>query len=284
VLMPLSYGAVDLAHVLWIGGPQGSGKTSVARTLSRRFDLQLYIVDRRTWVHEPRMPATEFGSLSMDERWVDATPARMLDWFLTTSRHRFRLVLEDLRDLPDSPLAVVEGPQLFPTSVAAVLRSPENALFLLPDLDEQRERLLARGPMPGVSDGERARANATERDLLITRRFGWEAADLQLTVLRVDAPLDGVVERAVEHFRPVIERGPREADLAGLRRFENDVDATQVRLYRESLGADAPADVPLPFACECGAPGCEDTIDLTLAEYEALSAAGDRSPLRRPRP
>jgi len=178
---------VDLAHVLWIGGPQGSGKTSVARALSRRFDLQLYIVDRRTWVHEPRMPSTEFGSLSMDERWVDAAPARMLDWFLGTSRHRFRLVLEDLRALPDSPLAVVEGPQLFPTSVAAVLRAPENALFLLPDLDEQRERLRARGPMLGVSDGERARANATERDLLITRRFGWEAADLRLKVLRVDA-------------------------------------------------------------------------------------------------
>jgi len=275
---------VDLAHVLWIGGPQGSGKTSVARALSRRFDLQLYIVDRRTWVHEPRMPSTEFGSLSMDERWVDAAPARMLDWFLGTSRHRFRLVLEDLRALPDSPLAVVEGPQLFPTSVAAVLRAPENALFLLPDLDEQRERLRARGPMLGVSDGERARANATERDLLITRRFGWEAADLRLKVLRVDAPLDVIVERAVEHFRPVIERGPREADLAALRRFENDVDATQVRLYRESLGADAPDDVPLAFACECGEPGCEDTTELTLAGYEALSAGGDRSPLRRPRP
>src|SRR6476469_5060671 len=35
--------------------------------------------------------------------------------FLRTSRHRFRLVLEDLRALPDSPLALVEGPQLFPT-------------------------------------------------------------------------------------------------------------------------------------------------------------------------
>ncbi len=83
----------------------------------------------------------------------------------------------------------------------------------------------------------------------------------------------------------MIERGPREADLAALRRFENDVDATQVRLYRESLGADrAPGRRPLAFACECGEPGCEDTIELTLAEYEAISAGGDRSPLRRPRP
>jgi hypothetical protein len=276
--------AVDLSHVLWIGGGQGSGKTSIALALARRFDLQLYNVDRRTWVHESRMPETEFRSLSMDERWVESTPGQMLDWFLTTSRHRFRLVLEDLATLPSSPVTIVEGPQLFPTSVAAVLRDPDQALFLIADLDEQRERLLARGPILGTSDGVRARANATERDLMISRRFTWEAADLRLAALPVDAPLNEMIERAAEHFLPVIERGPREVDLPAIRRFENDVAATQVRLYRESLASGAPEDVPLGFACECGVSGCADEIELTLAEYEALSAATDRSPLRRPRP
>jgi hypothetical protein len=275
---------VDLAHVLWIGGPQGSGKSSIARALSRRFDLQLYAIDHRVWVHEPRMPGTEFRSLSMDERWVHATPERMLDWFLNTSRHRFRLVLEDLRALPDSPLAVVEGPQLFPTSVASVLRDPGHALFFIPDLDGQRERLLARGPIPGTSDGLRARTNATERDLMITRRFTYEAVDLRLTALPVDAPLDELIERAAAHFRRVIEAGPRDVDLPAIRRFENDVLATQVRLYRESLGAPEPEDAAVPLACECGASGCAEEIELSLAEYDAISAAGDRSPLRRPRP
>ncbi|MDX6475196.1 MAG: hypothetical protein QOH95_707 [Gaiellaceae bacterium] len=275
---------MDLSHVLWIGGGQGSGKSSIALALSREFDLQLYVVDWRTWVHEPRMPKTEFATLSMDERWVEATPSRMLDWFLTTSRHRFRLVLEDLRDLPSSPAAVVEGPQLLPTSVAAVLRDPRHALFLIPQLDAQRERLLARGPIPGPSDGVRARINATERDLMITQRIAREAADLRLTALPVDAPLDEMVRRAAEHFRPVVERSPRSVDLAALRRGENDVLATQVRLYRDSLGALKPEDAPLPFSCECGAPGCSDEIELSLEEYDAISAAGDRSPLRRPRP
>jgi hypothetical protein len=276
--------AVDLSHVLWIGGGQGSGKSSIARALSRRFDLQLYVIDFRVWAHEPRMPETEFKSLSMDERWVEATPGQMLDWFVTTSRHRFRLVLEDLAALPPSPLAIVEGPQLFPASVSAVLREPDHALFLIPDLDEQRERLLARGPIPGTSDGLRARANATERDLMITRRFTWEARDLRLATLPVDAPLDEMIERAAEHFRPVIERGPREVDLAAVRRFENDVLATQVRLYRESLGALKPEDAALPFACECGSSGCADDIELSLDEYDAISAGAGRSPLRRPTP
>ena len=275
---------MDLSHVLWIGGGQGSGKSSIAWALSRRFDLQLYAIDHRVWVHEPRMPESEFRGLSMDKRWVDATPQRMLDWFLTTSRHWFRLVLEDLKELSESPLVVVEGPQLLPTTVSAVLRQADQALFLISDLDEQRKRLLARGPILGTSDGLRARANATERDLMITQRYLREAADLRLAVLEVDRPLDEMLELAVEQLRPAIERGPRAADLAAVRRFENDVLATQVRLYRESLGADKPEEGPLQFACECGASRCEVVVELPLADYEALSAGGDKSPLRRPRP
>jgi hypothetical protein len=275
---------VDLSHVLWIGGGQGSGKSSVAWALSRRFDLQLYNVDRRTWVHEARMPTTEFGMLSMDERWVHATPERMLEWFVTTSRHRFRLVLEDLRALPDTPTAIVEGPQLFPTSVSAVLTAPDQALFLIPDRAAQEARLLARGPMPGTSDGVRARANATARDLLISARFAREAQELRLAAFPADRSLAELIDLAAEHFRAAIERGPHAGDLAAMRRFENEVTARQVRLYRESLGPITLPDEPLAFACECGSSGCAAEVELTLTEYEAISAAGDRSPLRRPTP
>jgi hypothetical protein len=93
-----------------------------------------------------------------------------------------------------------------------------------------------------------------------------------------------MIELAVAHLRPAIERGPPGGDLSAVRRFENDVLANQVRLYRESLGTMKRDDKSLRFACECGAPGCSDEIELSLAEYEALSAAGDRSPLRRPTP
>jgi len=230
---------VDPANALWIGGPQGSGKSSVARALAERFGLQLYAVDHRVWVHEPRMPRTEFRSLTMDERWVLATPERMLGWFVTTSRHRFRLVLEDLRELPDEPSVIVEGPQLFPTNVAAVLRSPDQALFLLPDPAEMEERLLARGPVLKTSDGVRARENATARDLLIARTFEREARELRLPVLRVDGALDEVIDLAAAQLGPVVERLPRGGDLEAVRRFEADVLATQIRLYEEWLEATA---------------------------------------------
>jgi hypothetical protein len=155
---------VDLSHVLWIGGGPGSGKSSIARELARRFELQLYAIDEHDAAHEPRMP-----SFVVDEA---------VDGFLTASRHRFRLVLEDLAALPSSPAAIVEGSQLFPASVAAVLRAPENALFLLP----------------------------AERDPM-SQRIGWEAKDLRLATLTVDAPLEEMIERAATHFLPVLSGG-----------------------------------------------------------------------------
>jgi shikimate kinase len=152
---------VDLSHVLWIGGGPASGKSSIGRELADRFDLRLYAVDEHEIAHAPRMP-----SFLADETF---------DGFLTASRHRFRLVLEDLAALSDSPATIVEGSQLLPTSVAAVLREPGHALFLLP-----------------------VEADAT------TQRIRWEARDLRLATLDVDAPLDEMVERAVAHFLPVI--------------------------------------------------------------------------------
>ena len=275
---------MDLAHVLWIGGPQGSGKSSIAWELSRRFGLQLYAVDARTWVHEARMPRTEFSTLTMDERWVDAEPERMLEWFLTTSRHRFRLVLQDLAALPDAPGVVVEGPQLFPPLVAAVLRDRRRALFLLPPAAEMARRLSERGGLPGTSNPERARANATERDLLIALEYRRDVEILDLPHLHVDAPLDEMIERAVAAFEPLLDSLPAGGDLAAVRRLENETVGTQIRLYLESLGDDAPPEWTFPFGCECGRAGCRDTIELTVSEYEAVSGAGDRSPLRPPRP
>jgi hypothetical protein len=230
---------VDLSHALWIGGGPCSGKSAVAAALADRFGLQVYHVDARTWVHEARMPPTEFASLTMDERWVDATPERMLGWFVSTSRHRFRLVLEDLRELLDEPAAIVEGPQLFPTSVSAVLRDPAHALFLLPDPDDLAERRRARGPMRGTSDGARATENVIARDVLIGAAVEREARELRLATLRVDEPLEHMIERAATHFAPVVERLPRGGDLDAVRRFEDEVRQTQIRLYEESLSGAA---------------------------------------------
>ncbi|HVC88399.1 MAG TPA: hypothetical protein VNC40_13385 [Gaiellaceae bacterium] len=201
---------MDPSRVLWIGGPRGSGTSALAQAVAQRAGLQLYSVDDHAEAHEPRLPDTEFARLSPDDRWLAAKPDQMLAWVLNGSRHRFRLVLEDLRALADAPLALVEGAELFPTSVSAVLGAADQALFLVPDPEQQRERLLALGPISGTSDGERARVNATEGDLLITARYRQEARDLRLTVLPAERRFGELVEVAETQFlRAISAAGDR---------------------------------------------------------------------------
>ena len=267
------------ANVLWIGGGQGSGKSSIGKALSRRRGLQLYNIDHRMQAHVARHPEHPFWSMTLDQRWVEPDVETMLGWFLQTSRDRLPIVLEDLAGLPQEPSVIVEGPQLFPSLVAPLLASPAHAVFLVPRTEEQRERLLARGPMTWTSEPELARAKSVERDLRISEQFAREAAELGLPVLTVDAPLDVMIERA----DAVLADVPAGGDLSVARRIENDAIATQVRLYRAT--GEPPKPWPeLVFSCECGRVGCTDEFELSLEEYEAISGAGDRSPLRLPTP
>ena len=179
---------------------------------------------------------------------------------------------------------IAEGPQLLPSLVAPLVGARDQALFLVPSRERQHETLAARGSMALTSDPAAARAKLAGRNALIAGRIAAEARELGLPVLEADRDLDAMIELAVERLAPAIARGPHGGDLAAVRRFENDVLATQVRAYRGS--GEAPSehlDGALPFACECGGAGCDLEIELSLAEYEALSARGDRSPLRRPR-
>jgi dephospho-CoA kinase len=274
---------VDLSHVLWIGGGQGSGKSSVAWELSRRHGLQLYNVDHRMQAHLPRHRPHEFFDRSLDGRWLEPDVHTMLRWFVETSADRMRIVLEDVAALPDAPGAIVEGPQLFPSLVAPLLAHADQAVVLVSPEADQRERLAARGPMPGASDPVQARANAIERDVLITSRMEHEAAAFGIASFVVDAPLEVIVERVEEHLAHALDRLPRGGDLAAARRAENDAIAVQVRLYRDA-GLPERDYPPLVFSCECGETGCRDTFPMSLEEYERLSDAGDRSPLRRPTP
>ena len=149
---------MDPSHALWIGGGHESGTSAVARALSERFALQLYSVDQQRDAHAARMPGAGLGWTTLDE-------------FVTTSRHRFRLVLEDLRALPAAPVVVVEGVELLPTSVSAVLGAPGRALFLAP-----------------VSDDP------------VSARISREARELRLTVLPAGLPLAELIELAAVHF------------------------------------------------------------------------------------
>ncbi len=205
-----------------------------------RFGLQLYVVDHRVWVHEARMPATEFASLTMDERWVHATPEQMLEWFSRT-----RGTASGCAGGPARRSRRAGGDRRGAAALPAVRRccsrkrrpgalSPARPRRTCASVCSRAVRCAA------TSDGLRARENATARDLLIAELFAREARELRLPTLPVDAPLEEMIERAGGDARACRRRACRRAATSDGRSDAGDEAKefrceTQVRLYEEWL-------------------------------------------------
>ena len=288
--------------VLWIGGAQWTGKTSVARILSERHRLQLYQYD----YHDSRGHAARAAArpdlyphmhrqrqLPADELWVRRAPAEMAADDVVTFEERFRMTLEDLAALPRSPPALAEGWGLRPPLVAPLLDSPRRAIFLVPT-DDFRDRQLRELPRAGrlffaTKDPERAQRNRLERDRLLARDVVSTAARLGLRTVMVDGTLsvDQVVDLVADHFRPFLPPAlPRFEDyverLTGHARRNEEAAALRLALEaRELFPERAPVTWFWVAAAEAGAGRLDEALatveeaarrDLTwrLAPYGSL--------------
>jgi len=249
-----------LGHVLWLGGPPGSGKTAVATRLARRHGLRLYASDTRTWQHRDRAlragnpAALRWEAMTLEERWRPA-PAELLE--LSLHAERGPMVVDDLRALPATPLVIAEGSTL-PARVADRGRS----LWLIPDPGFQRARLVERGTPPGP----------LSLYLFLRERLTAEACEAGVPTLTVDesTPLDLLVAAVEERFADALAAGPcaeTRAERRALLREANEALATQVRDYYARPWAEGDAaEVVQEFLCECGEPGCEACVRLRVGE------------------
>ena len=205
-----------LRHVLWIGGGPQAGKTTLSRLLAGKWDLKIYNIDwhaARAHAlpdHAPRPGSVTaaFARLSMDERWVEPSPADLLERSIAVWQEGFALVLEDLLALPDSRTIVAEGPGALPWCVAPLLSSARQAIFLIPTRERRdivAQRRWGSGQLerfPGIMDRERALVNVSARDVLLDARIQSSCAELGLRCERLDGSqdLDGTLALVEDHF------------------------------------------------------------------------------------
>jgi hypothetical protein len=261
---------MTLPHVLWIGGPPGAGKSSVASRLARRYGLRWYAADTMTWRHRDRAlragseAARRWEAMSPHRRWAESSPAEMLAMSLHTERGP--MVIDDLRALPDSPLVVAEGSTLPAHALSTGVALRSRAVWLLPTPGFQRAALAARDLAPGP----------TALYLLLGETIAREAVEHGATVLAVDgtAGLDRMVDAVAELFAEALAGGPRArtaTERRALLREANEAIAAQVRDYYRRPWADGDAGfVVREFVCECADPGCDADVSRPVG---ALSPA-----------
>jgi hypothetical protein len=267
-----------LRHVLWIGGPPGGGKSSVATRIARRYGLRWYSADTRTWQHRDRAlragnaAARRWEAMTPEQRWVGSTPQEMLEGSL--HRERGPMVIDDLKALPGSPLVVAEGSTLPAWALSCGVAERSRAVWLLPTRQFQQATLTDRDMAPGP----------TALYLLLGETIEQEAREHRARTLTVDGSrgVQQMVTAVEELFAEALAEGPRAKTLAerqGLLREANQAIADQVRdrYGRPWAHGDAEA-VVREFICECGDPACDASVLIPLGGLSlgAVLAPGHR--------
>jgi 2-phosphoglycerate kinase len=209
----MEYRPAQLQHVYWIGGGSCAGKSTIARRLAAEHGLQLYATDDVMADHAGRStPANcpllhEFMAMDMDQRWLNRSPAEMLETFHWFRGEGFSMIVEDVLRLPGKPAVIVEGFRLLPHLVKPLLAVRNQAVWLVP-APELRHAVVARrgGPrrefLGKTSDPERAYRNLLQRDAMFTQRLYEEARRLELNTIEVDGTMtvDGLAEHVAERL------------------------------------------------------------------------------------
>lgn len=190
----------QLRHVFWIGGGSGAGKSTLGHRIAAEHGLHLYKTDDVMAEHARRStPETcpflqEFMAMDMDQRWLNRSPAIMLETFPWFRGEGFNMIVEDLLRLPTDRRVIVEGLRLLPQLVKPLLSASDHAVWLLPTPEFRQAAIERRGGwasgfLAKTSNPERALHNLLERDRMFTDRLRTEIERLELRAVEVNTTI-----------------------------------------------------------------------------------------------
>ena len=184
----------QLAHILWIGGATDSGKSTVAGMLAEQWNIPVYHFDRADARQSDTLARSvpevaQFLQASLEERWIQPTPEMMFEYLLLTFPYRFRLVIEDLLDMPHDQPVIVEGFGLLPELVHPVLSSSNQGIWFVPT-DAFKWNSVVHRNKPSfasqVSDPQKARMNLVARDKMLADYYRQQVASYGYRLLEID--------------------------------------------------------------------------------------------------
>jgi shikimate kinase len=185
----------NLKDVFWLGGSPCAGKSSISNILASRFDLDVYRVDEAFENHVQHLDSEVHATLvkwcaaSWNERWMQSVES-LVQEVIACYREHFTLILDDVLALPKHKSLLVEGTALMPKEIARVLTSRNQAVWVVPTADFQREHYAKRDWVSGIvqqcDDSEAAFQNWMERDIQFASWITAEAEILGCKVFVVD--------------------------------------------------------------------------------------------------
>lgn len=187
-----------LENVFWLGGSPCAGKTSIARMLVEKYDLQYYACDHAFYQHNEIVTSENQPTfyrvmhLSSEELWMRPVEQQTHEE-IEIYREEFPLILQDLLALPDDRPILAEGAALLPDRVTPLLNDSRRAIWMVPSAEFQMQHYSQRKwigqVLKDTSDPHQAFRNWMQRDIAYALFVRDQARQRGMRVVVVDGTL-----------------------------------------------------------------------------------------------
>lgn len=205
-----------LRHVRWIVGGTGSGKSTVAAGLARRFRIDVYAGDRAEHDWLARCTPQQHPHLAAlrgrrpGDNWRNRSAQEAFEAMAARHGETVGFIVEDLLARPTNHSVLVDYFGVLPRDLAPLLANPAQAAFLVPTHEFRRNALGRR-----YADPDRARANwgdldpskvietRMHRDALWDTELSEQAVDLGLPLITIDGsrPPGALIDQLADQFQ-----------------------------------------------------------------------------------